>query len=298
VLFPATSWATYPGANGRIAYSCQTQGSPEYAPPGICTILPDGSGIEQLTAVGRSPSWSADGQRLVFVRDDQVFTMDADGGNQTLIASGFEPAFSPSGRRIVFAKNGSLWKVHTDGTDPERVVTAGANGYTSGPIYLPNRRWIIFRGRPRGAARVGIWKIRPNGSQLRRLTAPPEPAPYEAYDDFLLDVSPGGGHILFLRCNTLERECAPTRWWVMRTDGSGRRRVAITVNGYSPSGSRFVFATGEGDPIFGTDYCLDIHTIRPNGTDDRTLTGNCAGLPPGDYGDLADDPAWQPVPAP
>jgi hypothetical protein len=57
-VLPATSWATYPGANGRIAYSCQT---PEYVPPGICTILPDGSGIEQLTDLGHSPSWSADG---------------------------------------------------------------------------------------------------------------------------------------------------------------------------------------------------------------------------------------------
>jgi Tol biopolymer transport system component len=255
--------------------------------------------MEKIAAVGDNASWSADGRRLVFVRDDaQVWTMDADGGNQTQIASGFEPAFSPSGHRIVFAKNGSLWKVRRDGTDPERIVSGGASGYASGPIYLPNRRWIIFQGRPRGAARDGIWKIRPNGSQLRRLTAPPEPAPYEDYDDGLLDVSPGGGRILFLRCNTLERGCAPIRRWVMRPDGSGRRRVPISAQGYSPSGSRFVFATGEGDPIFGTSYCLDIHTVRPNGTDDRTLTQNCAGLAPGEYADLAYAPAWQPIPQP
>ena len=82
----------------------------------------------------------------------------------------------------------------------------------------------------------------------------------------------------------------------MRTDGSGRRRVPIIVEGYSPSGNRLVYATGEGDPIFGTSYCLDIYTSRLNGTDDRALTDNCEGLPYGDYGDLAYAPAWQPIP--
>jgi hypothetical protein len=55
-LFPANSWATYPGADGRIGYSCQTQGSPEYVPPGICTILPDGSGMKKIADVGDNAS--------------------------------------------------------------------------------------------------------------------------------------------------------------------------------------------------------------------------------------------------
>jgi hypothetical protein len=307
-LSPAISWATFPGANGRIAYSCQTQDSPDYEPPGICTIRPDGSGMVKIADNARSPSWSANGRRLVFVRDSQLFTMDADGGNQTQITHGDalkgSPQFSPNGRRIVFAKvvapgagpraRTSLWKIRADGSDPKRIVS----DYADRPIYLPNGRRIVFQGRPRGAARDGIWKIRPNGSHLRRLTAPPVPSRWEAYVDGLLDVSPGGGQILFLRCNEVERWCGSIRWWVMRPDGSGKRPAPIRADGYSPNGNRFVFATGESEPVYGTDYCLDIHTIRPNGTDDRALTHNCDGLPPGDYADLAYAPSWQPIPQP
>ena len=83
-ILPATAWATYPGANGRIAYA----GYPgqHATDDDIFTILPNGSGVRQLTddAVGESdPSWSADGRRLTYVSvapgRPQVFTMRADG---------------------------------------------------------------------------------------------------------------------------------------------------------------------------------------------------------------------------
>jgi len=99
------SGATFPGANGRIAFIGYGDSSD---PSGIFTVLPNGSGLRHLTSHVSDPSWSADGRSLVYLAGGgQVFTMDADGGNQTQVTHGsvekVKPGFSPNGRRIVYA---------------------------------------------------------------------------------------------------------------------------------------------------------------------------------------------------
>jgi Tol biopolymer transport system component len=293
-LSPTISWATYPGANGRIAYSCS----------GICTILPDGSGMEKIADLGHSPSWSADGERLVFVRYGQVVTMDADGGNQTQITHGDaakeSAGFSPNGRRIVFEKHlggydtperVSLWRVRTDGTDQQRIVS----DYAASPVYSPSgKRQIVFEGSPRGEARNGIWKIRPDGSHLRRLTDPRQYGPY--FDDQLLDWSPSGGQILFYRCEWGIHECGGGNR-VMRRDGSREHPINHPSGEvYSPDGNRFAFASGDYDNVAHSYNCLDIYTMRLNGSDIRALTHNCEDFNNGGPGGYDSGPSWQPIP--
>jgi Tol biopolymer transport system component len=284
-LSPAISWATFPGDNGRIAYSCNQS---YLERRGICTILPDGTGIEQLATPGYSPSWSADGESLVFVRSRRVFTMDADGSNQTQVTFRSRtvwmqnPGFSPDGGWIVFERifdrqwggtpaKVSLWTVRTDGTDGHRIV--GHNAAT--PVYSPSGRRIAFHGRPRDAARDGIWKIRPDGARLRRLTDP------QGVGDYVLDWSPDGEHILFLRGGDP---------WTMRADGSVERPFSTYGQVYSPRGNRLAFGSGVYDNVSDSWMCFDIHTIRLNGSDRRSLTDNCRG-----FDGYASDPSWQPT---
>src|SRR5687767_9651638 len=58
----APAAASFPGNNGLIAYACG----------GICTVNPDGTNVTKLTTgtPDITPAWSADGTKIVFVRQE------------------------------------------------------------------------------------------------------------------------------------------------------------------------------------------------------------------------------------
>ena len=146
-LSPTISSATYPGANGRIAYS------------GIFTVLPNGSGLQQLTS-GGDPSWSADGRSIAFTRSDgeaaEVWTMHADGTHERQVThdgvAKANPSFSPSGRRIVFStapydREAAVFKIRPDGMKKRRIV-GHLGPFATSPVFSPGGRRIAFEGAP------------------------------------------------------------------------------------------------------------------------------------------------------
>src|SRR5438552_16915659 len=74
LVLPASAQATFPGANGKIAF---VRGND------VWTMNPDGSSQVDITntpsASEDSPAWSADGKRIAYVRDRAIWTMNADG---------------------------------------------------------------------------------------------------------------------------------------------------------------------------------------------------------------------------
>jgi TolB protein len=303
---PSAAVAAFPGANGRIAYvSVEDELVDEhtFAPRGdIVTVLPDGSGRQELTdgpASEGGPSWSADGRRLVFSRapgelGHQLFMMNADGSGQSQITEGpdsaLSPSFAPHGRRVVFVKNRrSIWTIRTDGTDSRRLVGAGQRDGIASPQYSPNGRRIVFAGVPKNRSREGIWTMRRDGSGLRRLTKPTQD---EIDGD--PDHSPDGRHIAFVRGDASFGGFQPH---LMRADGSRERPIPgtflSTAPAYAPAGDRIALAT---ETTRGFPFCANIFTISPSGSDRQVVTHNCD--PQGQSFPSASSPSWQPLPGP
>jgi Tol biopolymer transport system component len=108
---------------------CVSTGSSE-----IWTILPDGTGLTQLTQVGHAekPKWSPDGLRLLFVRrypktqrPAELWTAQADGSGAHRVAGGSVLAadWSPDGSGLAVARKGAtpktvqMWIGHADGSN-------------------------------------------------------------------------------------------------------------------------------------------------------------------------------------
>jgi hypothetical protein len=76
----------------------------------LMTIKPDGSDLRNL-GPGESPTWTPNGQSLVFNRNDQLYRSAPDGSNPTPIPNtqfGHEPAISPDGRWLTFSRDLNL----------------------------------------------------------------------------------------------------------------------------------------------------------------------------------------------
>jgi Tol biopolymer transport system component len=89
IALPATSGATMPGGNGRIAFQkfAETGSSTEVS---VWSMNGDGSGAVRLTS-GKDAfegTYSPDGSRLAFGRYDEIIVAAADGSNPRLLAPG------------------------------------------------------------------------------------------------------------------------------------------------------------------------------------------------------------------
>jgi Tol biopolymer transport system component len=109
----------------------------------------DGSGLRQLTpwGMGGSPSWSPDGQWILFDGRGMLFVVHPDGSAQRQIPLhagryyAYEPGWSPDGRRIVFGMflNGQndIFTAGADGTDLVQVTNTPEN--ESAPDWGPHQ---------------------------------------------------------------------------------------------------------------------------------------------------------------
>ena len=164
----------------------------------IYVMNADGSGQTRISNDNfedRNGAWSPDGSKIAYSRDDtdasgptqngQIFLMNPDGTGQTpitdLTSSNGWPAWSPDGSRIAFTSNRSganeIWVMNPDGSNPVRLTTSPAGGFSTQAAWSPDGRLIAFAqasGPPvAGYSPLDIWVMNADGSNPVRLTTDP-----------------------------------------------------------------------------------------------------------------------------
>ncbi len=266
----ATAQATFPGANGKIAYTLFDAANQR---PNVFVINADGTGATNLTggasAGGTNPEWSPDGSRIIFATstrgDSEVHAMDPDGSNRVMLyQGGRSPVFAPDGVRIAYI----------DGANAIRIAKADGSGvipFTSpagilftGLDWSPDGTTLAARGES-AAAGVRIYLVNVGTGVATPLVG----GDGANYDD--PEWSSDGGKVFYHRDNTnLLPVLISNDVWSINADGTGNTKLttASNTNRYpapSPDGTKVAFLGS-----------FNLRQMNPDGTGDTSVAGFAA----------------------
>ena len=219
-----------------------------------------------------SPSWSADGKRMVFHRETDFtyppfrphYSRDA---QFRLIRTGIFPSFSPTGERFVSNDktagilNNNIMLVNADGSGG-RILFGNAEKGSLAPVWSPPGDKIAFGfgqffQTTNGAAIADIAVINSDGTNLKILTSGDGNNGFPSW-------SPDGKQIVYRASNV------NLKGLFILDSATGATRVLTKDShdnfpSWSPDGTRIAFTS-----LRDGDY--EIYTIKPDGTDLKRLT--------------------------
>lgn len=265
--------AAFPGEDGKIAFSKDNyrQGT-----SGIFAIAPEGGAQERIgPEYGYSPSWSADGQKVVFVAysgenemeefEQDIYVMDADGTDVQRVTStrAYEasPSFFPDGETIAYARynrDGSDIFARTIGV-PGTTRLTDTPGFEESVAVSPDGGKIAFTKFNRSA---DLFVMNADGSEPENLTMTRQ------VDEFGVDWSPDGAEIAFTSARFSGREGPAARVAESREGGS------LTPEALSPD-SLAREASGK-DTVAIPDESVEVSVINADGTGREDLTAGRA----------------------
>jgi Tol biopolymer transport system component len=185
----STAQATFPGANGRIAFTSERQGNPE-----IYSMAPNGSSVTRLTELAsddRSPAWNFAATDIAFATnrgadslgDFEIYRMLASGAGPSALTDNAvpdsSPAWAPDGTRLVIVRHGltdtELVIVAADGTGTTTPLTESISSLVAPvePDWAANGNRIAFAAIPGDASSYDIFTINPDGTGLTNVTNTP-----------------------------------------------------------------------------------------------------------------------------
>ncbi|MBE2319619.1 PD40 domain-containing protein [Solirubrobacter sp. CPCC 204708] len=267
---PATAaldWASAsePSSEGRVFFQRGGQ---------IFRVNADGSGETPLAA-GDEVSVSADGTRIAYVVDGDVYTATPSGlGTRRVTTTGAQewyPAMSPDGTKVAFSRvdefgSWNLWTANADGSGGEQLV-AMTGGRNQDAAWSPDGTRIAFASVGRGAPALRI--VNADGTDETDLRTPGRYPAWSPDGEQLLYTDAASDYTAQIFATTpsiggLRRQ--------LTTDPRGARRAS-----FAPDGSAFVYQS-DGGGLFKAFV---------DGTGVTRLTS-----------DSDQEPAWGPLPQP
>jgi Tol biopolymer transport system component len=99
--------------------------------PGIYVMNANGTNPVRISTTGSLPSWSPDGAKIAYVKNEDIFCMDADGSHQVQLTNTFgedtSPKWSPDGTFIIFTSwrnnNYEIYTMNADGSNQNRMTS-------------------------------------------------------------------------------------------------------------------------------------------------------------------------------
>jgi Tol biopolymer transport system component len=191
-----------------------------------------------------------------------------------------------------------LYIANADGSGERRLLPSSA-GLDYDPTFSADGKWIVFTSErdPEGQGQADIWRVRPDGGGLERLTNEP------SMEDAGV-LSPDGTKLAYVSTKGGART---TNIWVMdlktrrarNLTGDGKTEPSLTMNSYfrpawSPDGKWIAFTSDRGEKWAGAEVGAgvghtqptSVYVMRSDGTGQRRLTQG---------GSLADGaPKWSP----
>jgi len=262
----ASAQATFPGGNGRIAYTWSLGGEafedgPRPGLVGIVSVRRDGLGRRLVARGGTQPSYSPDGRRIAFLRSqNRLWVARADGERARRVTPRDwlvgEHTWSPAGTRLAFERNfvnsggSALYTVMPDGTGLQRLLKSPLGIELSEGAWSPNGKALVY-DQTSITGRTLVRFVR--AGQITTLARPAFGATWSRRGLVAYTTMPAGGG--------LDQVC------VTRPDPAATRRcigfadAAVSDPTWSPDGRRLmVMYTPQGGGQ------AEIWIVRPDGT--------------------------------
>ena len=221
---------------GELAYTVEPRPSSNSLPD--APYLVDRAGnSRKLFSDGYALAWSPDGSRLAAGTAGGVVILRPGHPPRRLPLAGkidLRLAWTPDGRRIVYQRGPEIFIADSNGRHEQRLASNALVGLEQGPFALsPDGLQLAYAGRTGG--RYGLFMVRTNGkSAPTRIPLRGFPPRYQLWSPAW---SPDGRWIAF------NVWAAPNGVYVVRPDGSGQRRLAVSGFGevWSPDSTRLAF---------------------------------------------------------